>query len=59
VLNIFRKCKITSQNRFLNINQGGREILEDLEADGKCRIPEQNLMDPIHEVRRRRRRTVI
>jgi hypothetical protein len=56
-LNIFSKCKMTSsQNRLLNIIQEAKEILEDLEADGNCKMLEQDLMDLIHEVRRRRRR---
>jgi hypothetical protein len=33
----------------------GERDLEDLEADGNCKMLEQDLMDLIHEVRRRRR----
>jgi hypothetical protein len=32
--------------------QGGKEILEDLQADGDYKMPEQDLMDLVHEVRR-------
>jgi hypothetical protein len=39
-----------SQNRLLNITHG-KYILIDLEADGKFKIPEQDLMELIHKVR--------
>jgi hypothetical protein len=43
------------QNRPLNIIQEGKGILEDFEADGNCKMLEQDLTDLIHEVRRRRK----
>jgi hypothetical protein len=54
-MNVFNDCKMAdSQNRLLSVIQEGKEILENLKADGNCRIPEEDLTDLIHEVRRRR-----
>jgi hypothetical protein len=44
------------QTRLLNMIQEGKDINEDLEADGNCTMPEQDLTDLIRKVRRRRRR---
>jgi hypothetical protein len=43
-----------SQNGLLNIIQERKEIQEDLEGDGSCKMAEQDLTDLTHEVRRRR-----
>jgi hypothetical protein len=45
-----------SQNWLLNITQEGKEIIQDLEEDGNCKIPEQELMVLILEFRGKRRR---
>jgi hypothetical protein len=41
-----------SQNWLVSIVKEGKQILEDLEADGNCNIPEKDL---VHDVRRSRR----
>jgi hypothetical protein len=43
-----------SHNRVLNIIQERKGILEGLEADGNCRITEQDLNDVTHEARIRK-----
>jgi hypothetical protein len=59
-LNIFSEFKMTgSQNRILNSIKEGKDILEDLETDGNCKMPEQDLTNLIHEVRGRRMRKSI
>jgi hypothetical protein len=55
-MNVFNDCKMAdSQNRLLSVIQEEKEILENLKADGNCRIPEEDLTDLFHEVRGRRR----
>jgi hypothetical protein len=54
VLNIFGECKMTGfRNRLLNI-QECKQVLEDPETDGNCRMTEQDLADLLHETRRRK-----